>query len=831
MRIGNHLRGGQRRARLDPDQRGGRGAPDERVAQLRRRLDGRPRPVRGRVRYAHQPASRGSPAAASDPRFTVSGRVGQQRRRGHRPSPRPTRTTCGPRPTTSTTAAAGRRSEARRGRWRQATSLFTERRARAPDRRGGRDRDRSRSRCNRRSGATCSPPAPRSRSSPRCVVHETAGEPLLGAIEAREPARARARRIELGVAISHCHRGRSSRRRRPTTRTRSATSTSTTTGVSDESRAARQEHDRRAGLPNTTSRRRRSPATSESTTASATPRTRPRPARRHGPRRLLPLRPGEPTAPATASTTPARWCSWRARSACRRGSRAASRRASGRTTGQTPSCPRVERARLGGDLLPRVWLADLRSDQVDRARFSRATGDGHGPPPPPHRASTRCSTCELHARARRGLEHLRPSHRSILIEGAVDAAQSRLRRPATRIGADRQRPPHRRPRPRRGLARRLAAHAAAAAPVAPPAGGRSGMAAASPRPPDRAGVGPRPSETIYEYSGWLEEQLLQRRADPDGRRRQGLAGVLGAAHDRTPPSHRLEAALRRLRLPLVWLAVRRWVGRIFAPQAHRPRAPAAAPPTRRRASAVAPEEVERVVPSLEPPRRAVRVEQTHSEALSTSKAPAPRGRRVRAARRQGCAAFRHGSPRKSATDPPTAARQAARRRAVSAASIDSPPGGRRMPAPSATPRSAPASSTASSACVRPSQSPWPISISRGSASTATSQAAPIASAVSRARPRVEVTIADRPQPRVSREPLGHQRRLVASVAAERRVPVALEAAFAVPVRHAVADEDEARLGHATRIMPGSCRLEGLAAGPTGRRRIGRVAVVGERASP
>ena len=76
---------------------------------------------------------------------------------------------------------------------------------------------------------------------------------------------------------------------------------------------------------------------------------------------------------------------------------------------------------------------------------------------------------------------------------------------------------------------------------------------------DRAGVGPRPSETIYEYTGWLEEQLPSHvepiRTVADGKVWQAYSGrrMTHAA------SGRLEEAWARLRMPLVWLAMRRWV--------------------------------------------------------------------------------------------------------------------------------------------------------------------------------------------------------------------------------------------------------------------------------
>ncbi|MBA2264980.1 MAG: transglutaminase domain-containing protein [Chloroflexi bacterium] len=76
---------------------------------------------------------------------------------------------------------------------------------------------------------------------------------------------------------------------------------------------------------------------------------------------------------------------------------------------------------------------------------------------------------------------------------------------------------------------------------------------------DRAGVGPRPSETIYEYTGWLEEQLPSHvepiRTVADGKVWQAYSG---RRMTRTA-SGRLEEAWARLRLPLVWLAIRRWL--------------------------------------------------------------------------------------------------------------------------------------------------------------------------------------------------------------------------------------------------------------------------------
>ena len=76
---------------------------------------------------------------------------------------------------------------------------------------------------------------------------------------------------------------------------------------------------------------------------------------------------------------------------------------------------------------------------------------------------------------------------------------------------------------------------------------------------DRAGVGPRPSETIYEYAGWLEDQL-PRHVEPirtvaDGKVWQAYSGRRMTAS----ATNRLEAAWARLRLPLLGLGVRRWL--------------------------------------------------------------------------------------------------------------------------------------------------------------------------------------------------------------------------------------------------------------------------------
>ncbi|MDQ2933694.1 MAG: DUF3488 and transglutaminase-like domain-containing protein [Chloroflexota bacterium] len=74
---------------------------------------------------------------------------------------------------------------------------------------------------------------------------------------------------------------------------------------------------------------------------------------------------------------------------------------------------------------------------------------------------------------------------------------------------------------------------------------------------DRAGASPKASETIYEYSGWLEEQIPKRRPEirtlADGKVWQAYSG-----RSMNPSAiERLDIAWRRIRLPLMWLVVRR----------------------------------------------------------------------------------------------------------------------------------------------------------------------------------------------------------------------------------------------------------------------------------
>lgn len=73
---------------------------------------------------------------------------------------------------------------------------------------------------------------------------------------------------------------------------------------------------------------------------------------------------------------------------------------------------------------------------------------------------------------------------------------------------------------------------------------------------DRAGVAQRPSETVYEYAGWLEEQLPRRSVEihqiADGKVWHSYSGR-SISSDAIA---RLEHAWARLQLPLLWLAMR-----------------------------------------------------------------------------------------------------------------------------------------------------------------------------------------------------------------------------------------------------------------------------------
>ncbi len=82
---------------------------------------------------------------------------------------------------------------------------------------------------------------------------------------------------------------------------------------------------------------------------------------------------------------------------------------------------------------------------------------------------------------------------------------------------------------------------------------------------DRAGVGQQPSETIYEYAGWLEGQIPKRQPEirtiADGKVWQTYSG-----RSMTESAiERIERAWARIRMPLVWLGARRGVHRFLHP--------------------------------------------------------------------------------------------------------------------------------------------------------------------------------------------------------------------------------------------------------------------------
>jgi transglutaminase-like putative cysteine protease len=80
---------------------------------------------------------------------------------------------------------------------------------------------------------------------------------------------------------------------------------------------------------------------------------------------------------------------------------------------------------------------------------------------------------------------------------------------------------------------------------------------------DRAGVAQRPSETVYEYAGWLQEQIPKRKVEiyeiADGKVWQSYSGHSVSSE----AIARLERAWGRLQLPLLWLALRRRIRSLF----------------------------------------------------------------------------------------------------------------------------------------------------------------------------------------------------------------------------------------------------------------------------
>ncbi len=76
---------------------------------------------------------------------------------------------------------------------------------------------------------------------------------------------------------------------------------------------------------------------------------------------------------------------------------------------------------------------------------------------------------------------------------------------------------------------------------------------------DRAGVSQRASETDYEYAGWLEEQIPARRPEIHTIADAKVWGSYSGRGMTSETVARMQAAWRSLRVPFVWLAVRRRV--------------------------------------------------------------------------------------------------------------------------------------------------------------------------------------------------------------------------------------------------------------------------------
>ena len=76
---------------------------------------------------------------------------------------------------------------------------------------------------------------------------------------------------------------------------------------------------------------------------------------------------------------------------------------------------------------------------------------------------------------------------------------------------------------------------------------------------DRAGVSQRASETDYEYAGWLEEQIPARRPEIQTIARAKVYGSYSGRGMTADAVAHMQMAWKRLRMPFVWLAVRRRV--------------------------------------------------------------------------------------------------------------------------------------------------------------------------------------------------------------------------------------------------------------------------------
>ena len=276
------------------------------LAQLRRRLDRRARPVRGRRSAASRTRSRGSPAAASGPASPSPGEwisnddAGADRGRAARALPahgdvrRLHRARLGSQ--RGPDAARSRPSE----------PLFTGRLRRAAHGRGGvRDRD------DRDPDAPDDRPQPvhgrltRSRVSPPCVVHESAGQPVLGGIEAANPIGA-GEGYQVDGALSNATEAQLAARGHGLSAGGRGLYLDTP-GLTDRVAPRRRACRRPEPTTRTTRRRGAGRLPADATDSFDYHTNGRRPGARPGPRRLLPVRSGGERQSATASTTPAPW--------------------------------------------------------------------------------------------------------------------------------------------------------------------------------------------------------------------------------------------------------------------------------------------------------------------------------------------------------------------------------------------------------------------------------------------------------------------------------------------------------------------------------------------
>ena len=220
---------------------------------------------------------------------------------------------------------------------------------------------------------------------------------------------------------------------------------------------------------------------------------------------------------------------------------------------------------LGRALLPRLRLADLRGDQVDRSPVLPGQRSPGAVPPPPSGA---------------GVDYMGP------FEPGVDSRDQVPRPPP----ASSRSPAGSRPGTSHPPKSRAPATAGSSSrswgwrsDMAPTAGSRRGAASGSSHPgisagpgcgspPSGPGIGRQPAETFYEYAGWLESELPSRAAEI----RTIADGKVWSAYSGHSMGERaieaIERAWDRLRFPLAGLAVRRRVCLV-------PRAPLGAHPS------------------------------------------------------------------------------------------------------------------------------------------------------------------------------------------------------------------------------------------------------------